>query len=97
MSTGSTPISVTEALNPFLQYKLFETLSREVTELVKKKRGTSSLVYSCEPPDDPTDGDEVMDWLDRRDIISTEWEVVKGLITRASNLDSDARRGNADD
>ena len=64
---------------------------------MKVKRGSTKIISSCKPPEDPGNGDEVMDWLDRREIITLEWTMVKTLITRATNLDSDVKRGKAVD
>lgn len=38
-----------------------------------------------------------MEWLDERGIISTLWLDLKNAMSRATNLEADAKRGNADD
>ena len=45
------------------------------------------------PPDDISDADQVMEWLDGLNIISEEWLKVKKLMSDATNLEADARRG----
>lgn len=40
------------------------------------------------PPEDTSDPDEVMEWLDRRGTVSAEWQKLRELLEGASNLDA---------
>ncbi len=40
------------------------------------------------PPDNPTDADAMMDWLDQRRIIEMEWGKINQLMTDAENLEN---------
>lgn len=43
-----------------------------------------------QPPDDLTDADAIMDWLDERGVISMEWHKIKQLMERAMQLEAKA-------
>ena len=46
------------------------------------------------PPEDDSDADGIMDWLDQRGIIAMEWQVLKDMMNRARSLDA---KGEDDD
>lgn len=50
-----------------------------------------------QPPDDLSDADGIMDWLDQRGVINIEWQKVKEMMESARNLEMKAKRGEADD
>lgn len=43
-----------------------------------------------QPPDDLTDADGIMDWLDERGVIGMEWNKIKQLMERARQLEAKA-------
>lgn len=71
----------------------------EVEELENAGRGFVKVAYAggAEPPDDISDADQVMEWLDQRGFIGYEWQKVKDLMSRATNLEADVKRGKQDD
>ncbi|KAL5511845.1 hypothetical protein ACEPAH_5063 [Sanghuangporus vaninii] len=81
------------------EYELFSSLLREVEELGNAGRGFVKVAYTggAELPEDVSDADQVMEWLDQRGIIGYEWQKVKDLISRATNLEADVKRGRQDD
>lgn len=83
------------------QWALFKALSLEVDELRTDAgaRGFVRVAYArgAKPPDDLSDADGIMDWLDQRGIINIEWQKVKEMMESARNLDMKAKRGEADD
>ncbi|KAH8117556.1 hypothetical protein DFH11DRAFT_1575762 [Phellopilus nigrolimitatus] len=81
------------------EYELFRELSHEVDELSDTGRGFVKVAYAggVAPPDDVSDADQIMDWLDTRGIIGMEWQKVKNLMSRATNLDADLKKGKEDD
>ena len=62
------------------QWALFTALHREVEELRTGAgaRGFVRVAYArgVRPPDDLSDADGIMDWLDQRGIIKLEWQKV---------------------
>lgn len=62
-------------------------------------RGFVRVAYArgVRPPDDLSDADGIMDWLDQRGIINIEWQKVKEMMESARNLEMKARRGEGDD
>jgi hypothetical protein len=67
-------------------------LSEEV-DLVQQpagKRPFSRLAYAKDlpPPEDTSDPDDIMEWLDERGVVSTEWQKLRELLERASSLDA---------
>ena len=44
------------------------------------------------PPDDITDADGIMDWLDQRGVIEMEWQKLKDIMDSARNLEIRAKR-----
>lgn len=75
-----------------VQYHLYRTLSEEVdlSQHSRKQRSYDLLAYAKDlpPPVDTSNPDDVMEWLDRRGTISTEWQKLRDLLERASNLDA---------
>lgn len=49
------------------------------------------------PPEDLTDADAIMNWLDERGVIATEWHKVKQVMEDALNLEAASKRGDDDD
>ncbi|KAJ3559106.1 hypothetical protein NM688_g538 [Phlebia brevispora] len=84
------------------EYALFKTLSGEVEELRQRQDGKSRVFVrvayagGTEPPDDLTDGDRIMSWLDERGIIATEWQKIKKMMEDATHLEIAAKRGDDD-
>jgi hypothetical protein len=75
-----------------VQYHLYRTLSEEV-DLVQqpgKKRPFSRLNYAknLPPPEDTSDPDDIMEWLDKKGVVSAEWQRLRELLERASSLDA---------
>jgi len=69
-------------------------LSREVRELRSTgKTGFVKVAFArgVQPPEDVTDGDGIMDWLDERGIIGMAWTEVKEMMERARKLESMGR------
>lgn len=83
------------------QWALFKTLSKEVEALRTGagSRGFVRVAYArgVRPPNDLSDADGIMDWLDQRGVINFEWQKVKGMMEDAENLEMKAKRGEADD
>jgi len=81
-------------------YHLYRTLSEEV-DLVRqprRKRPYNRLAYAknLPPPEDASNPDDIVEWLDRRGIVSAEWEKLRELLDRASNLDTSAGKKEED-
>jgi hypothetical protein len=75
-------------------------LSEEV-DLVRqprRKRPYNRLAYAknLPPPEDASDQDDIVEWLDRRGIVSAEWQKLSELLDRASNLDASAGKKEED-
>lgn len=49
------------------------------------------------PPDDLTDADGMMAWLDSRKVIDMEWQRIREMMDKARSLDISAKRGDDDD
>ena len=62
-------------------------------------RGFVKVSYSGKvpPPDDTSDADQVMEWLDDRGVINAEWMKLKQMMARATNLEADVKRGGQED
>ena len=75
-----------------IQYHLYRTLSEEVdlAKQPRKRRSYDRLAYAkgLPPPEDISNPDDVMEWLDRRGTISAEWQKLRELWERASKLDA---------
>ncbi|THH07442.1 hypothetical protein EW145_g3378 [Phellinidium pouzarii] len=81
------------------EYELFRGLAREVEELSTAGHGFVKVAFAggITPPDDVSDADQVMDWLDQRGVVNVEWLKVKHSMSRATNLEVDVKRGKEDD
>ena len=83
-----------------VQYHLYRTLSEEVdlAQHPRKQRSYDRLAYAkhLRPPENTSNPDDVMDWLDQRGTISTEWQKLRELLERASNLDVSAGKREED-
>ena len=59
---------------------------------MRNKRGDRVFVRvayagGIKPPNDLTNADDIMNWLDERGIIAQEWQLVKQMMDDAQNLD----------
>jgi hypothetical protein len=63
-----------------------------------KQRFYDQLAYAKDrpPPEDTSNPDDVMEWLDQRGTVSTEWQRLRELLERASNLDASAGKREED-
>jgi hypothetical protein len=70
------------------QYRLYGTLSEEV-DLVQcpDKKRPFSRFSNLSPPEDTSNPDDITEWLDKRGIVSAEWQKLCELLERAGNLD----------
>lgn len=81
------------------EYSTYQSLLREVEELraSKGKRGFIRVAFSgaegVKPPEDLDDADQIMEWLDQRQVIEMEWRKVKDMMARARNLEMASKRG----
>ena len=87
---------------PVTQYSVFKSLNQEVEGL--RNRSSKQRVYvpvayagGTKPPDDLSDADGIMNWLDERGLISTEWQKIKEMMESAHNLEVASKRGEDDD
>jgi hypothetical protein len=83
--------------NGRLQYSLYKALEEEIIS-AKTGRGRNGFVTvafsgGLRPPDDLSDADAIMDWLDQRHIISNEWQKIKQMMDSARNLEIAAKKG----
>ena len=64
-----------------------------------RKRVFVRVAYAggLKPPDDLTDADAIMNWLDERGIISNEWREIKDMMENATGLETASKRGDNDD
>jgi len=69
-------------------YHLYGTLSEEV-DLVQfpGKKRPFSRSWNLSPPEDTSNPDDITEWLDKRGIVSAEWQKLCGLLERAGSLD----------
>ena len=51
----------------------------------------------AKPPDDLSDADGIMAWLDERGMIATEWQRIKDMMESARGLEVASKRGEDDD
>ncbi|TCD71879.1 hypothetical protein EIP91_000011 [Steccherinum ochraceum] len=88
------------------EYSLFHALAREVDDLrdrnTKKKPGGRifvpvAYVGAVKPPEDISDADAVMAWLDSRQIIAREVAKLKHMMESANNLEVASKRGEEDE
>lgn len=83
-------------LHRFVKYNLFQVLSREFESLRNNKsRGFVRVAFAggLRPPDDLGDADGIMDWLDQRGVIESEWQKIQTLMESGRNLEARAKRG----
>jgi hypothetical protein len=82
------------------QYHLYRTLSEEVdlAQHPRKQPLYDRLAYAKDlpPPEDTSDPDDIMEWLDQRGSVSTAWQKLHELFERASNLDASAGKREED-
>lgn len=45
------------------------------------------------PPEDLTDADGIMNWLDERGLVGAEWQKIKEMMNSATNLEMASKRG----
>ncbi|OBZ75568.1 Uncharacterized protein C17H9.06c [Grifola frondosa] len=71
------------------EYHLYTSLQFEVNTLRNGAagRGFVRVAYEKQPPDDLTDADGIMDWLDERGIINGEWQKIKQMMESARHLE----------
>ncbi|GJE90811.1 hypothetical protein PsYK624_069550 [Phanerochaete sordida] len=84
------------------EYHLFEALNQEVQDLrnrTGKRRVFVPVAYAggAKPPDDLSDGDGIMAWLDERGMIGNEWQKIKDMMENARHLEVASKRGEDDD
>ncbi|KAI0093919.1 hypothetical protein BDY19DRAFT_1045155 [Irpex rosettiformis] len=84
------------------EYALFKSLAQEVNNLKSKstrRRVFVPVAYAggTRPPDDLSDADGIMNWLDERGVISSEWHKIKEMMDSATNLEVASKRGEGDD
>lgn len=62
------------------------------------ERGFVRVAFAkgMKPPEDLTDADGIMEWLDQRGVIDMEWQTVKELMESARNLEMAAKKGDDD-
>ena len=73
---------------------------QEVDELCGNDRsdGFVRVAYTggVKPPEDLSDADGIMDWLDERGVINMEWQRIKEMMEGARQLDMRAKKGEED-
>ncbi|KAL1944526.1 hypothetical protein VTO73DRAFT_2956 [Trametes versicolor] len=79
------------------EYHLFHALRDEVESLKAKEEGRSfvRVAYAAgkQPPQDLTDADAIMDWLDERQVINLQWHEIKTMMDSARHLEVKGGRG----
>ena len=75
-------------IDDLVQYTLFEAIKSELDHL----RGDGNFVRvgfwkGLQPPEDLTDADGIMEWLDQRGFVQMEWQRIKDMMSSASKLD----------
>ena len=81
-----------------MKYSLFKSLLQEVKDLnsrSSRRRIFVPVAYAggTQPPDDLTDADAIMNWLDERGLITVEWHKIKNMMQNAVTLDAASKRG----
>ena len=84
-----------------IQYHLYRTLSEEVDlaqQPRRRHRFYDRVGYAKDlpPPEDTSNPDDIMEWLDQRGTVSAEWHKLRELLERASNLDTSAGKREED-
>ncbi|KAI0374990.1 hypothetical protein BV20DRAFT_1118198 [Pilatotrama ljubarskyi] len=79
------------------EYHLFHALKDEVEGLKGMREGRSfvRVAYAAgkQPPEDLTDADAIMDWLDERQVINLQWHEIKNMMESARHLEVKGGRG----
>ncbi|TFK89145.1 hypothetical protein K466DRAFT_661791 [Polyporus arcularius HHB13444] len=79
------------------EYHLFHGLRDEVETLKASRegRGFVQVAYANgkQPPEDLSDADAIMDWLDERQIITIQWQEIKTMMENARHLEVRGGRG----
>ncbi|GJJ12121.1 hypothetical protein Clacol_006362 [Clathrus columnatus] len=87
------------------EYMLFHKLNLEINYLRKgiedhdSESGRNIFIPASKgppPPDDLTDADGLMEWLDGRGIIEAEWLEIKNMMDKAHKLEARGKRGEDD-
>ncbi|KAF5315605.1 hypothetical protein D9611_004714 [Ephemerocybe angulata] len=86
------------------EYGLFKSIDSEIEDLramQTKKKGKKQfyrVAYAGgkQPPEDLTDADELVEWMDERKIIEREWQIVKTMMESARHLEMEGKRDNLD-
>jgi hypothetical protein len=81
------------------QYHLYRSLLQQIDEVLDDNRSFVRVAFAggVQPPKDMRDADKVMDWLDQRGLIESEWQRVRELMDKARNLEIRAKRGGDQD
>ncbi|KAJ8489704.1 hypothetical protein ONZ51_g2761 [Trametes cubensis] len=79
------------------EYHLFHALKDEIEGLKANREGRSfvRVAYAAgkQPPEDLTDADAIMDWLDERQVINIQWHEIKTMMDSARHLEVRGGRG----
>ncbi|KAI0780832.1 hypothetical protein BD413DRAFT_682557 [Trametes elegans] len=82
------------------EYHLFHALEEEVDSLKARREGREfvRVAYAAgrQPPEDLTDADAIMDWLDERQVINLQWHEIKTMMENARHLEAKGGRGDPD-
>ncbi|KAA1471139.1 hypothetical protein DENSPDRAFT_837066 [Dentipellis sp. KUC8613] len=83
------------------EYSLFEALLAEVDSLRntggKRQFVRTGYAKGLLPPEDASDADAIMDWLDERGVINFEWHNVRQMMDDATKLEAQANSSKAED
>jgi hypothetical protein len=81
------------------EYHLYRSLLQQIDEVLDDNRSFVRVAFAggVRPPKDMRDADKVMDWLDQRGLIESEWQRVRELMDKARNLEIRAKRGGDQD
>ncbi|KAI0065351.1 hypothetical protein BV25DRAFT_1850622 [Artomyces pyxidatus] len=76
------------------EYNLYQALLEEVEHLRNPESGQNfvrvAYAHGLQPPEDLSDADGIMGWLDERGLITFEWQKVRQLMDDATDLESRA-------
>ncbi|KAH6918548.1 hypothetical protein BKA70DRAFT_1247487 [Coprinopsis sp. MPI-PUGE-AT-0042] len=88
----------TEVFHQFCHWEhdTFKIIERQVDELKTGSFCRIAYAGGRKPPKDLTDADGILEWLDERGIVDNQWQLVKAMMDRARNLESEGRRGGDD-
>lgn len=56
-----------------------------------------AFAQGIKPPEDSTDADGIVEWLDQRKIIDSEWRRLNEMMSSARNLDAASKNGEDQD